>query len=93
MVYNSFILLSAKRNYNTYKYKLAAIVKYGKKYFHIFNTKYWSIIYIDHELLIKFLNMDYNENIFVHLANKLRSFNIYIQYILEKKNTIAESLF
>ena len=32
LVYNSFTLLPAERNYNTYQRKLVAIIKFAKKY-------------------------------------------------------------
>lgn len=56
LVYNSFILQPAEHNYDRYKHELVAIVKFTKKYFHMLNAKYESVIHIDHKLLIEFLN-------------------------------------
>lgn len=45
LLYDLFILLLADLNHNTYRCKWAAIVKFIKKYFHMFNVKYRSIVY------------------------------------------------
>lgn len=50
------------------------------------------IIYIDHKGLVEFLNVKYHENIFAYQANKLCLLNIYIQYILRKKNIVTDGL-
>ena len=56
------------------------------------NAKKQSVIYTDHKSLVGFINAEYNENIFSHWANKLWLFNIRIQYIVGKKNLVADAL-
>ena len=64
LIYNSYIISKAKRNYNTYKRELLAIVTFGTKFSYILNIKEISIIYIDYKLLIGFLNADYYKDIY-----------------------------
>lgn len=66
LVYDSFIFLQTKQNYNTYKCGLAAIIKFTKKYSHILNAERQFIIYTDHKPLIRFLNADYHKDISAH---------------------------
>ena len=91
-MYNSFILLAVRRNYDTYNCELVAIVKFIKRYSHTLNANQQSIIYTDHKLLVKFINTDYHKDIFLYWANKLHLFKICIQYIPKKKNIIANGL-
>lgn len=91
-IYNFYILFPAKHNHNTYWQNLAAIVKFAKKYFYILNAKQESVIHIDHKPLDKFINIKYLKKIFVYWANKLWLLNIYIHYIMKKKNLILDKL-
>ena len=75
---DSYTLLPAEHNYNTYRRELAAIVKFTNKYSHMLNAKHQSIIHMDHKPLIRFFNAEYYENIFTHQVNKLRLLNIRI---------------
>lgn len=79
-----------ERDYDIYRCKLAAIVKFTKIYSYMLNAKDQSIIYMDYKPFVGFFNVDYHENIFVRWANKLRLLNIRIQYIASKKNIIAD---
>ena len=64
LIYNSYIISKAERNYNTYKRELLTIVIFGTKFSYILNTREISIIYIDYKPLIGFLNADYYEDIY-----------------------------
>lgn len=64
LVYDLFMLFIIERNYNTYKHRLTAIIKFTKKYFHIYNTEYLSDIHINNKPFIGFLNTMYCEDIF-----------------------------
>ncbi len=64
LVYDSITLLSAERNYDTYRRELVAIVKFTKKYSHMLNAKRQSVVHTDHKLLVGFLNAKYHEDIF-----------------------------
>ena len=92
LVYDSFTLLPAKRNYDTYRRELVVIVKFTKKYSHMLNTEHQSVVYIDHKPLVGFLNAEYHKNIFARWANKLCLLNIRIQYISRKKNMVVDGL-
>ena len=92
LVYDSFTLLPAERNYDTYQRELVAIVKFAKKYSHMLNAEQQSVIHKDHKPLVGFINAEYHEDIFARWANKLRLLNIRIQHIEGKKNTVADSL-
>ena len=92
LVYDSFTLLPAERNYDTYRRELAAIVKFTKKYSHMLNVAHQSVVHTDHKPLVGFLNAEYHEDIFARWANKLRLLNIRIQHIPGKKNTVADGL-
>lgn len=81
----------AKQNFNTYSRELAAIIKLTKKYSHILNTRYQSII-INNKLCIRFFNTEYHKDIFAYWANKLCLLNICTQYILGKKNLVTDGL-
>lgn len=59
-------MLLTKQNYNSYKYKLDAIVKFTKKYSHMLNIEYHSVVYTDHKFFIRFVNAKYYKNIFVY---------------------------
>lgn len=63
-----------------------------RKYPHMLNAEYQSIVYTDHKPLVGFFNAEYQEDIFAYQANKLRLLNIRIQYIPEKKNMVANGL-
>lgn len=60
LVYNSFTLLPAEQNYDTYRRELAAIVKFTKKYSHMLNAEYQSVVYTDYKPLVGFLNAEYH---------------------------------
>ena len=81
LIYDLFTLLSAKQNYDTYRRKLVAIVKFTKKYSHMLNVEHLSVVHTDHKLLVEFLNAEYHEDIFARQGNKLRLLNICIQHI------------
>ena len=76
IIYNLFMLLPAKWNYDTYSCELVVIVKFAKKYSYILHAKRQSVVYMDHKPLVEFLNTKYHENIFTCWANKLRLLNI-----------------
>lgn len=65
LTYNSIILLLAKQNYDIYRRKLIAIIKFTKKYLYILNIKYQSIIHTDNKLLVGFFNAKYHKDIFI----------------------------
>ena len=92
LVYDSFTLLPAERNYDTYRRELVAIVKFTKKYSHMLNAERQSVVHTDHKPLVGFLNAEYHEDIFARWANKLRLLNIRIQHIPGKKNMVADGL-
>ena len=85
LIYDLCILLLAEQNYNIYKQELAVIIKFIKKYSYMLNAKHQFIIHRHYKTFVGFLNVEYHKNIFAHLANKLRLFNIRIQYISEEK--------
>lgn len=89
LVYNSFTLLPAEQNYDTYRRELAAIVKFTKKYSHMLNAEYQSVAYTDYKPLVGFLNAEYYKDIFARWANKLRLLNTCIQYISRKRNELS----
>ena len=92
LVYDSFTLLPAERNYDTYRRELVAIVKFTKKYSHMLNAEYQSVVHTDYKPLVGFLNAEYHEDIFAYWANKLSLLNIRIQHIPGKKNMVADGL-
>lgn len=47
LVSNLLTILLFEENYNTYRHKLATIIKFTKKYFYMLNAKYHFIIYTD----------------------------------------------
>ncbi len=89
-MYNSITLLSTKRDYDTYRHELIAIVKFTKKYSHILNAEHQLVVHTDHKPLVGFLNAEYHEDIFARWANKLRLLNIRIQHIQGKKNVVVD---
>ena len=93
LVYDSFALLPAEQNYNTYMRELAAIVQFTKNNPQMLNGEHQSIVHTDHKLFVGFLNGEYHGDIFARLANKLRLLNIRIQHISAKKNIVADGLF
>ena len=68
---NKFILYdcvsfnSTQRNYDIYKRKLFTIVHFTKKYEHIFDSKNRNTIHTNHKSLVKFMNAQKHENIYV----------------------------
>ena len=50
------------------------------------------MIHTNHKPVVEFINAKYHEGIFARWANKLRLFDIRIQQILGKKNTVADDL-
>lgn len=91
LIYNSFTSLPAEKHYNTFRYELDAIVKFTKKYSHLLHANLQSVVYTDHKPFIGFFNAKYHKNIFARSANKLCLLNIHIQYILGKRNIVADS--
>ena len=66
LIYNSYIISKAERNYDTYKRELLVIVIFGIKFSYILNIREISIIYIDYKPFIGFLNTDYYEDIYIY---------------------------
>ena len=64
LIYNSYIISKAERNYDTYKRKLLAIITFGTKFSYILNIREVSIIYIDYKPFVGFFNADYYEDIY-----------------------------
>ena len=50
-------------------------------------------VYIDHKSLMNFMNAIEHENIYARWANKLRSFNMKIDYVENKKNLMTNDFF
>ena len=92
IVYDSFTLTKAMRNYDTYKRELLAIVTFTSKFAHMLNAKEVSIVHADHKPLASFMNSDYHEDIFARWANKLRKLHVRITYIKGEKNKAADGL-
>ena len=92
ILYDFITFNSIQRNYDTYKKKLFAIVMFTDKYKHIFNNKKMFTVHTDHKPLIGFMNAEKHSNIFVKWAIKLRSHNIRLKYVENKKNAIANDL-
>ena len=51
-----------------------------------------SVVHTDNKSLVRFLNAEYHENIFVRSISKLCLLNICIQYIFGKKNMVVDEL-
>ena len=82
-----------KKNYHTYKRKLYVMIQFVIKYRHMFSAKKTFILHIDHKSLVKFINALKHENIYVRWVNKLKSLNVTIKHIKNKKNQIVDDLF
>ena len=64
LLYNFITFTKIQKNYHIYKKKLYVIIYFTAKHRYMFNTKNVFTIYIDHKLLIKFLNAIKHENIY-----------------------------
>lgn len=92
LIFNLFTILTAKQNYNTYKCALVAIIKFTKKYFYMLNAEYQTVLDTNYKSLVRFFYVQYHDDIFFCLANKLRLLNIRIQHILKINNIVADGL-
>ena len=93
LLYDSMIFNSTQKKYHIYKRKLYAMMHFTIKYRYMFFAKNVFIVYINHKLLINFMNVIKHENIYVKWANKFRNFNMKIDYVENKKNLITNDLF
>ena len=92
ILYDCIAFNITQRNYDTYKRELYIIVHFIKKYEHIFDSLKRNTIYTNHKSLMNFINAQEHENIYARWTNKLRSHNIQIKYIENKKNQMIDDL-
>ena len=93
ILYNFFSWFVLQRKYSVYKKELCAIITFVKKYNYLCKHSYISVIvHTDHKLLTYFLKFDLHERIYEHEVNKLHRLNVFIVYISDHQNKVADEL-
>lgn len=79
IVYDSFIFVTTRRKYLTYKRKLYALMTFVTKYNYLCKHLYLpAVIHINYKSLTYFLSSDLYKGIYDHWADQLRRLNMSI---------------
>ena len=93
ILYDFFSWFVLQRKYSVYKKELCAIITFVKKYDYLCKHSYISVIvHTDHKLLTYFLKFNLHEKIYEHWVDKLHQLNVFIMYILNYQNKVADEL-
>ncbi len=93
ILYNFFSWFVLQRKYSVYKKELCAIITFVKKYDYLCKYLYISVIvHTDHKSLTYFLKFNLHEKIYKHWVDKLHWLNVFIVYISDHWNKVADEL-
>ncbi len=93
ILYNFFLWFVLQRKYSVYKKELCAIITFVKKYNYLCKHLYISVmIHTNHKLLTYFLKFNLYEKIYEHWIDKLHQLNVFIMYISDHQNKVADEL-
>ena len=67
IIYNALTFSTTERKYQTYKWKLCAMIRFTIKFQYLLqNSDYSGIIYTDYKLLVYFLKLSLHNSIYEH---------------------------